>query len=168
MTLQIKDKIIPFKIGLKGSMMLNENANLNAEKDTDFIIYCGLLSHEPSISLKDLRELNIPAGDRIELAKTILAYPHPDDERIKQLYSIAIGEIGVNPDAFWNMTEEEVLTAYEGYVQRMETSVNLMLAAFRKIIKGDTEFISLKEDKGYTAGSVEEREQVFANLGIKE
>jgi hypothetical protein len=66
--LEINGKIVPLKIGLKGSMLLNGKPNLNVEENADFILYCALLSNEPLITLNDLRECNIPASERIELA----------------------------------------------------------------------------------------------------
>jgi hypothetical protein len=34
------------------------------------------------------------------------------------LYQCAVGEAGINPDAVWSMTKEEIDLAYEGYIYR--------------------------------------------------
>jgi hypothetical protein len=112
------NKNIPLKIGLKGSMLLNEIANSNVEENTDLILHYTLLSNQPLVVLDYLRDL--PAGKRTEIAYEILNEPRPSNEKIKELYAQAVGEVGINPDAFWNMTEEEVNLAYEGYIHRQE------------------------------------------------
>ena len=85
MTLNINGKIIPLKIGLKGSILLNQEPNLNVETNPDFVLYCALIANDPSITVDDLRA--IPAGDRIELAREILTWPRPTAEKVKELYS---------------------------------------------------------------------------------
>ena len=97
-------------------MLLNGKPNLNVEENADFILYCALLSNEPRITLNDLRD--IPAGQRIELAREILAEPRLTNEKINDLYLDAVGEIGISPNEVWSMTEEEINLAYEGYVHR--------------------------------------------------
>lgn len=149
-------------------MILNETTNLDVENDADLIIYYGLFSSEPGMTLENLRGLDIPAGEKISLARKIMDYNHPTNEKIKDLYSQAVGEIGISPSDFWTMTEEEVLIAYEGYMRRMEATANLTLLAVHKALKDDTNCIELLEDKGYTVGSIEERDRVFSNLNIQE
>jgi hypothetical protein len=96
-------------------MILNETANSNVEENTDLILYCALLSNTPSITLNDLRELNMPAGERIQLAREILQ-SKLTNEKIEELFSLAVGEIGISPQEAWLMTEEEISLAYEGYI----------------------------------------------------
>lgn len=148
-------------------MLLNEIPNLNVEENTDFIIYCALLANMPSISLKDLRECDIPAGQRIELAREILAEPRLTNEKINDLYLDAVGEIGISPNEVWSMTEEEINLAYEGYVHRQEFQANLMLLALHKAQNQSWANIQILEDRGYSIGSEEERREVFSNLGIE-
>lgn len=163
-TLEINGKIIPLKIGLKGSMLLNGKPNLNVEENADFILYCALLSNEPLITLNDLR--GIPAGERKELAHEILMWPRPSDEKIKDLYQWAVGEIGITPSEAWSMTEEEIDSAYEGYAHRQEFTANLMLLALRKASNKSWSNIQITEDRGYKIGTEQERSEVFATLGI--
>lgn len=146
-------------------MLLNEKPNLNVEENSDFILYCALLSNEPCITLNDLRD--IPAGQRVELARELLAEPQPTNEKINDLYSCAVGEIGINPNDAWAMTEEEIDLAYEGYVHRQEMQANLFLFALHKAQKQSWDNIHILEDKGYSIGTEEERKKVFSNLGIE-
>ena len=145
-------------------MLLNGKPNLNVEENADFILYCALLSNEPRITLNDLRD--IPAGQRIELAREILAEPRLTNEKINDLYLDAVGEIGISPNEVWSMTEEEINLAYEGYVHRQEFQANLMLLALHKAQNQSWANIQILEDRGYSIGSEEERREVFSNLGI--
>ena len=146
-------------------MLLNGKPNLNVEENADFILYCALLSNEPRITLNDLRD--IPAGQRIELAREILAKPRLTNEKINDLYLDAVGEIGISPNEVWSMTEEEINLAYEGYVHRQEFQANLMLLALHKAQNQSWANIKILEDRGYSIGSEEERREVFSNLGIE-
>lgn len=146
-------------------MLLNGKPNLNVEENADFILYCALLSNEPRITLNDLRD--IPAGQRIELAREILAEPRLTNEKINDLYLDAVGEIGISPNEVWSMTEEEINLAYEGYVHRQEFQANLMLLALHKAQSQSWANIQILEDRGYSIGSEEERREVLSNLGIE-
>ena len=148
-------------------MLLNGKPNLNVEENADFILYCALLSNEPRITLNDLRDLNIPAGERVQLARELLAKPQPTNEKIKDLYSQAVGEMGVSPNDVWSMTEEEIDLAYEGYIHKQELSANLILLALHKAQNKSWNNIQLLEDRGYSVGTEAERLEVFSNLGIE-
>ena len=147
-------------------MLLNETANLNVEENADFILYCALLSNEPPITLNNLRECNIPAGERIQLAKEILV-PQPSNEKIKDLFQQAVGEIGISPTEAWSMTEEEIDLAYEGYIHKQELQANLVLLALHKAQNKSWSNIQILEDRGYSIGTEKERLEVFSNLGIE-
>lgn len=147
-------------------MLLNEKPNLNVEENADFILYCALLSNEPPITLNDLRDLNIPAGERVQLARELLAKPQPTNEKIKDLYSQAVGEIGISPNDVWSMTEEEINLAYEGYIHQQEMFANLTLLALHKAQNGSWNNIRILEDRGYSIGTKAERQRVFSTLGI--
>lgn len=147
-------------------MLLNETANLNVEENADFILYCALLSNTPPITLNDLRECDISAGERIQLARELLAEPRPTNEKIKDLYEQAVGETGIDPNTVWSMTEEEIDLAYKGYIYRQELSANLMLISLHKAKLNSWSKIKLLEDRGYSIGTEKERQQIFTNLGI--
>lgn len=149
-------------------MLLNGKPNLNVEENADFILYCALLSNEPLITLNDLRECNIPASERIELAYELYNQPRPTDEKIMDLYQCAVGEAGINPDAVWSMTKEEIDLAYEGYIYRQELSVNLMLMALQRAKLKSWQKIKLLESRDYSIGTEEERQAIFNSLGIEE
>lgn len=82
------------------------------------------------------------------------------------LYSQAVGEMGIAPSQFWQMTAEEVELAYEGYLRRQELTANLTKLAFIEALGGNTTPISLVGNKGYTIGSSQERAETFKQLGV--
>lgn len=93
---------------------------------------------------------------------------HSSQEKVAELYSKAVGEMGIAPTDFFNMSEEEIDWAYEGYLRRKELDVNLIQLAVARALAGETELITLLEPKEYSVGSEEERVNVFKNLGIYE
>lgn len=107
----------------------------------------------------------MPAGERIQLAQEILQ-SKLTNEKIEELFSLAVGEIGISPQEAWLMTEEEIGLAYEGYIQRQTMSANLTLLALQKARNKSWNQITLLEDRGYSIGTEEERLQVFSNLKI--
>ena len=82
------------------------------------------------------------------------------------LYSQAVGEMGIAPSQFWQMTAEEVELAYEGYLRRQELTANLTKLAFIEALHNNSNIISLVENKGYTMGSVQEYNETFRQLGV--
>lgn len=97
----------------------------------------------------------------------ILSFLKTDSQiKLAELYSKAVGEIGIAPSEAIKMTEEEIDAAYEGYLRRKELEANLMVLAFLRALGGSDEPIYLTEEKGYELGSQEERERVFSSLGI--
>ena len=85
---------------------------------------------------------------------------------LQGLYSQAVGEMGIAPSQFWQMTAEEVELAYEGYLRRQELTANLTKLAFIEALGGDTTPISLVGNKGYTIGNSQERAETFKQLGV--
>lgn len=85
---------------------------------------------------------------------------------LQGLYLQAVGEMGIAPSQFWQMTAEEVELAYEGYLRRQELTANLTKLAFIEALGGDTTPISLVGNKGYTIGNSQERAETFKQLGV--
>ena len=90
------------------------------------------------------------------------------EEKFNYLFSKGVGEIGLSPKDFCDMTEEELDLAYNGYLEKKEIEANLMVSALFKEKNNDTSLIRLLEEKKYNIGSIEERTNVFDTLGISE
>lgn len=162
MFLRTNRKIYEFKIGLKGLIMMRENADLVMASDKCFLLYCGLISSQPAITFQEIDEI-IKECDlsKLDIGQNILSI-----YEVEELYTKAVGEIGITPTDFYTMTPHEIDLAYEGYLRRKETEANLTKMAI--ITSQDNELIRLTEDKGYFVGSKAEREEVFRLLNIEE
>ena len=162
MFLRTNRKIYEFKIGLKGLIMMRENADLVMASDKRFLLYCGLISSQPAITFQEIDEI-IKECDlsKLDIGQNILSI-----YEVEELYTKAVGEIGITPTDFYTMTPHEIDLAYEGYLRRKETEANLTKMAI--ITSQDDELIRLTEDKGYSVGSKAEREEVFRLLNIEE
>ena len=162
MFVRTRKKIYELKFGLKSLILLQENSNLVMAGDVEFLIYCGLICQHPDITFQEVREI-IQECD-------LSAFSKPSNllslYEIKELYTKAVGEIGMAPSDFFNSTPEEIELAYEGYLRRKETEANLTKLA---ILTYDSEdLIRLTEDLGYSIGSLSERDEVFKKLNIRE
>ena len=156
-------KIYEFKFGLKGLILLREKAKLvKADSDIKFFLYCGLVSSQPTITFQEIEEI-IEQCDlsNIDIGQFATFF---SPQEVEELYTKAVGEIGITPTDFYSLTPDEINIAYEGYLRRKETEANLIKMAI--ITSHNDELIRLTEDKGYTIGSQAEREQVFKILNI--
>lgn len=77
---------------------------------------------------------------------------------INDLYSKAIGEIGLQPSEFWEMTPDELELAYKGYLIKLETTLN----GIRLALLSPGEVIKLFDDD-VSIGSIE-RQQYTLHL----
>lgn len=156
-------KIFQVKFGLRGLILLNEfSQELTGKKEQDlpFILYCGLVSHYPHISFIDIENI-LRENQQLSLDIPLI----PSLLEIQELYTQAVGEIGIAPTDFYTMTPEEIKLAYEGYLRRKETEANLMKIAF---MSEDDQLIRLIEDKGYLIGNQAEREEALKIFNSEE
>lgn len=121
------------------------------------------------IGLGEIRDLlrnieNSGDGSAIPSPTSILFEQVPFS--LTGLYSQAVGEMGIAPSQFWQMTAEEVELAYEGYLRRQELTANLTKLAFIEALHNNGNLISLVENTGYVLGSIEEYNKTFKQLGV--
>ena len=161
MFLRTHRKIYEFKFGLKGLIIMRENADLVMAKDMRFILYCGLISSHSAITFEEIDEI-IQECDISKIDITTLHLLSMYE--IEELYTKAVGEIGIAPNDFYSMSPDEITLAYEGYLRRKETEANLIKLAV--ISSDDESLIRLTEDKGYSIGNQTERDEVFKLLKI--
>lgn len=161
MLLRTHKKIYEFNFGLKGLIMMREIANTAMANDMRFILYCGLVSKQPAITFHEIDEIiNECDLSQLGIAPTLSMY------EVEELYTKAVGEVGITPTDFYSMTPHEIDLAYEGYLRRKETEANLTKMAI--ITSQNDELIRITEDKGYAVGNKAEREEVFKILNINE
>lgn len=160
MFLRTHRKIYEFKFGLKGLIMMRENSNLQMANDTRFLLYCGLISQQPDITFQEIDEIIKECDLSIFDIKVNLLSLY----EVEELYTKAVGEIGIAPTDFYSMSPDEIDLAYEGYLRRKETEANLTKMAI--ITSQNDELIRLTEDKGYSIGNEKERKEIFKLLNI--
>lgn len=162
-TITYNNKIYPVNFGLKGLIILAElSYKLTGDKvqDLPFVLYCGLISHYPDISFSQIKEI-LQGNSDISLDIPAI----PTQLEVQELYTKAVGEMGISPNDFYQMTPQEIEWAYEGYLRRKETEANLMKIAF---MSDNDELIRLTEDKGYSIGNLEEREKTLQMFNREE
>ena len=161
MFLRTHRKIYEFKFGLKGLIIMRENADLVMAKDMRFILYCGLISSHSAITFEEIDEIM----QECDISKIDITTLHLlSIYEIEELYTKAVGEIGIAPTDFYSMSPDEIALAYEGYLRKKETEANLIKLAV--ISSDDESLIRLTEDKGYSIGNQAERDEVFKLLKI--
>ena len=84
---------------------------------------------------------------------------------VRDLYSRAVGEIGIDPAVFFQMSPDEIELAYQGYLRRKELEANLTKLAMVEALAGDHNPIQIVEPEEYTCGTQYERELTFKKLG---
>ena len=84
-------------------------------------------------------------------------------------YAVAVGEIGIPPTDFYEMTDKEIEWAYQGYKQRQQDLANIILLAIgRARTERKNELFKFIDNKGYEISSLEDRHRTFITLGLKE
>jgi hypothetical protein len=158
MFLRTHRKIYEFNFGLKGLIIMRENAELVMANDTKFLLYCGLVSRQPTITFQEIDEI-IEECDlsQIDISPIFLSL-----YEVEELYTKAVGEVGIAPNDFYSMTPGEIDLAYEGYLRRKETEANLTKIAI--ISQESEELIRLTEDRLYEIGNKAERQATFKLL----
>lgn len=157
---------------MKGIILLNQNLKESEQENTEFLFYCGLISHQPTISLQEVRAvldfILINCPDFLNWLKQEAINSAMNELKIKELYQQAIGELGLSLNDFYAMTPEEIESAYQGFIYRKELEINLAKTAIIEGLQGNTDIIHLLKPLGYTIGDLKERKQVFTKLNIKE
>ena len=160
MIIKTHKQFYQLKFGLKGLILMAQNSQLVA-KDFSFLLYCGLVSQYPNITLKEIMDI-IKEGDLENFKRPKLI----SIEKIQELYSKAIGEIGMSIEDFFKSTPEEIEMAYVGYLRKKETEGNITKLAI--VSQKSEELISLTEKKEYSIGNLDERFNTFEILKINE
>ena len=177
---RINNKFYPLKFGIGSLIVLNENSNLNEQdmKELQFFLAIGhnqVSFEESQLLLEELQKtmdvdillsqvLSQSLGAISSVTSAIRVSPTLNDQ-IEELYQKAVGEIGIAPQNFYDMTPHEIELAYKGYLNKKITEANLQMTACRKAMTSNTELIRLS-GKDVKLSTIAEREDTFKNLGI--
>lgn len=169
-TVEINGKMFEFKFGLKAIIELNKISNLNTDEHLDEILYWGFFLSNPQITLEEIRNLDASfkqyLSSKLNLLKAIKVFPSLG--KVEEWYARAIGEMGISLDTFYQMDFYELELAYQGYLRKMELMANLNQLGHLRANNNSDKVIKITEEREITRGSLEERKQVFARLGILE
>lgn len=168
MIVYLGEEPLLFEFGFKGLILLNENLRNYDKDDLSFKLYCGLLKHQPWIKFQDCKQIEAAMDDQLkeQLLQYINLYSSSFSHlEVVELYSLAVGEIGIQPDCFYSMTKEEVNQAYDGYIRRKQLEANLGVLAINT--SKNYQPIRLIDDKEYEIGNEKERMETFKILGIE-
>ena len=174
---EINGQIFSFKFGLKWITLLREFLqniedeevllkklfflSVNAHKDwQDLFAIC---TNPRELLLLSLYKSFNFEGSFEEIKQRILQM---NPLQLDQLYKVLVGEVGIPPHQFYQMTPHEAELAYQGYLQRKELEGNIMIMAIREAFKSEGTPIKLLEDLGYQESTLEQRERTFKSLGI--
>lgn len=168
MIVYLGEQPLLYEFGFKGLILLTQNTR-NYGEDLSFLLYCGLLKHQPWITFEQCKSINqsmSPEEKESLLQFANFHYSPFTNLEAAELYSRAVGEIGIQPDCFYSMNKEEVELAYQGFIQRKQLEANLGVLAINTS-KQEYKPIRLIENQGYEVGTIKEREETFQTLGIE-
>lgn len=161
--IRIQEKVVYLKFGLKGLIELSKFSNPNAEE----ILYCGLITLQPDIQLEDVASLAQNPAIQEAIEEIFNPDQIPDTTTIEEWYKRGIGEIGLPLSTFYCLTPYELDLAYEGYLRRVELQANLTKLSFLQAQARNSDPIVVEKGRGYSLGSLKEREAMFSQLGIQ-
>ena len=163
MFLKTNQQIYEVSFGLKALILYHNYSDQLARLERkQFLLYCGLITKHPQITFDEVNCI-ISQCDLTDLTEP----PRISPCIIQGLYTKAVGEMGIAPSDFYQMTQEELDRADEGYLRRLEVNANLTKTAIAEVLSNNNELIRLTEDQGYTIGTEEERKNTFKFLGIE-
>lgn len=177
--INIDNKIYSLKFGTKSLIQLKEFSKNISEPKELINLQFFLASQHNNISYEESQQIlaklisqtNINYVEN--LLSELLALSLKDYENIdfyfhiEELYRKAVGEMGMAPHIFYEMTPYEIDLAYKGYLDRIQLKSNCMIVAIRKAQDNKaTLFNLLNEEKGWKEASLQERNEVFNALDI--
>lgn len=162
-SITIDGKIFQLKIGLRGIIYLQ---SLSQYDESDVFVASIITLNQ--LSQLDAKNLYSQAGEDYKsiqplLGEEVSSFLYTD---VRDLYSRAVGEIGINPAVFFQMSPDEVELAYQGYLKKKELEANLTKLAVIQALANDRSQIQIAEPSEYTVGITQEREHTFSRLGM--
>lgn len=87
-------------------------------------------------------------------------------EQTEELFPIFVGEVGMSPRDFFELTLSETYAVYQGYMRRQENQVNTTLLALRLNLDSNAEAFSLDNELGFKQSTLKEREKTLQDLNL--
>lgn len=162
------------KFGTKSLMMLKEFLNNNSNRELRSIKFFLSIAHnnlsrresdeilQKLIETKGEEYIDVLLSDILKISfNGEVDFNLPFEE----LYRKTVGEMGIAPQIFYEMTPYEIELAYKGYLDRKQLEANCMIIAIRKA-KDNKAVLFDFLNEGYKESTIEERENTFETLGI--
>jgi len=160
--IKIDGKNVPLIFGLKGLIYLSNSIRYNERISIKEVLKLGIRAGINDQYLTPyIQNKAILTDLKNQVPALISSMDIPSSEEIDEMYRKSVGEMGISPADFFNMTEEEIELAYEGYLRKKELEANLVLLAISKGISGDTSPIKITQSSDYSVGSLSERKETF-------
>lgn len=175
----IRNKLYSLKFGIKSLIVLDEKSNVNEQEMRELQFFLAIqnngVSFEESLELlKELQQtididqllsqvLDMSLGV-ISNSSAICVSPTLGDQ-IEELYKKAVGELGIAPHIFYDMTPHEIALIYQGYIDKKMLEANLQMIANRKAKEEHPTLISI-DSGGVQLSTIAERNKTFKSLGI--
>lgn len=175
MFIKANNRIYQLKFGLNALMALDDFVNIDEQEKIVIKFYLAL--GDSSLTLSDaediMAELNCDIEALLdEVLKESLGVEKIDDshslsikEQVEELYQLAVGQLGISPQVFFDMTPHEIELCYRGYLSGKELDTTLSVIAARKSKDPEVTSIDIMGD-GYKLSSIAKRKETFSSLGI--
>ena len=159
-----------FKLGLTSLIHLANFSNISVEDNFYDILYYGLKTYNPNISYEAVQSCSFSPDQKrslflelgLESIEAVIPTPATISEWIRQ----GIGEMGLSIETFNKLSPQELETAYQGYLRRMELSSALTQLSVARALNGNKNHIVLVPKETITQGSLTERQKTFDILGV--
>lgn len=162
--LEVDNKTFWFKIGLRGIIYLQSLPKINVEE----IFIAGIITLQPEMPRSAIARLWQQVSEQSSIDNFVSHYMSSFLLiNVRDLYSQIVGEMGISPAIFLQMTPDECELAYQGYLRRQTLAANLNKLAFTQALAGNTDEINLLSTDEYIDGTMQERDQTFSVLGMK-
>lgn len=171
--IKIDGKEVPLIFGLKSLIYLSNSIKYNRSISIKKILLLSTRDDSQVANITPIYKLiksdnALPESVKKQVRSLVSSIDIPSSEEIDELYRKSVGEMGLSPTDFFNMTVDEINLAYEGYLQRKELEANLVLLAINKGLSRDFSSIKIAPTIDYTVGSEKERKATFENWSIQE
>ena len=131
--IDFNNKIYRLKLDMRHLIdlkMLSENYSSQELNNAIFF-----LSFEDNVPHDEKKQIYYSLADRDDVVKEIIRISIGDDsqfilseEDITRLFSLVVGEMGINYNDFYKMSPVEILFSYKGFIQNKERNFNLLTA----------------------------------------
>lgn len=169
------NRIFWLKFGLKSLITLDDFSYSNRQEENTIKFYLAL--NEPSLSIKEAEEIMSQLDCDVEelldeVMRDSLGGAIDDTsalsikEQVEELYSLAVGQCGISPQVFFDLTPHEIELIYLGYLKNKELEVNLNALALRRSKLKESQPINLFGEE-CSPSTMSKRKETFSSLGIE-